>query len=63
MDEEAFEDTASGAGAVLFEAGAMDDSFDVTTYDADDDDEFTDVADTSATDDQRNVVLFFVILL
>jgi len=40
MDQQTFEDSA--AGAVLFEAGATDDLFDVGTND----DPFTDVVDT-----------------
>jgi len=40
MDQQTFEDSA--AGAVLFEAGATDDLFDVDTSD----DPFTDVVDT-----------------
>ena len=42
MDQQTFDDSTAG-GVVLFEAGATDDLFDVNTND---DDPFTDVADT-----------------
>jgi len=45
MDQQTFEDSA--AGAVLFEAGATDDLFDVSTND----DPFTEVADTEVVVD------------
>jgi len=46
MDQQTFEDSA--ARAVLFEAGATDDLFDVGTSD----DPFTDVADTGVDVDE-----------